>query len=127
MELYIGGYGQGKLEYVLKVSGCDRKHVVSRPQQIMKYAQNDTVIFYLFHKWFYEEIQKGSHPEEEMEEVIAHYEKIMIISNEVGNGIVPMHAADRQYRDRLGAYLCRIAQRAERVERIICQMGQRLK
>lgn len=127
MELYIGGYGQGKLEYVLKSSGCDRKNVVSKPQQILKYEQNETVIFYQFHKWFYEEIQKGNAPEEAMKEVINHYEKIIIICNEVGNGIVPMNLADRQYRDRLGAYLCHMAQRAERVERIICQMGQRLK
>ena len=51
----------------------------------------------------------------------------VIISDEVGNGIVPVDPFEREYRERLGRMLIEIASRAERVERVICGIGQRIK
>ena len=50
-----------------------------------------------------------------------------IICDEVGNGIVPMDAFEREYRERLGRFLIEVAKRADRVERIMCGIGQRIK
>ncbi|MBP6421033.1 MAG: bifunctional adenosylcobinamide kinase/adenosylcobinamide-phosphate guanylyltransferase, partial [Agathobacter sp.] len=42
-------------------------------------------------------------------------------------GIVPLDSFEREYRERLGRLLCEIAAKAERVERIVCGIGQRIK
>ncbi len=126
MELYIGGYAQGKLQYVLENRGGGLS-VVDRPDRLAKYDAQEAVIFNSFHEWFFEEIKKGKNPEEKMEEVLLCHERLIIISNEVGNGIVPADPVEREYRERLGRYLCRLAARSERVERILCGIGQRLK
>ena len=51
----------------------------------------------------------------------------VIICDEVGNGIVPLDSFEREYRERLGRLLCEIAAKAERVERVVCGIGQRIK
>ena len=51
----------------------------------------------------------------------------VIICDEVGSGIVPLDSFEREYRERLGRLLCEIAAKAERVERIVCGIGQRIK
>lgn len=126
MELYIGGYGQGKLEYVLRNYGADIP-IIYEPSRIDNYKVCDKVIFNAFQEWFRSELQKGENPEDAMNQVLAWYPSMLIISNEVGNGIVPMDVGERAYRERLGRYLCQLASQAERVERVICGIGQRLK
>lgn len=38
-----------------------------------------------------------------------------------------MDAFEREYRERLGRFLIEVAKRADRVERIMCGIGQRIK
>ena len=52
---------------------------------------------------------------------------LVIISDEVGNGVVPLQKEDRIYRDLVGNLLIGIASKAERVDRIICQIPQQIK
>ncbi len=51
----------------------------------------------------------------------------IIISDEIGNGIVPVEAFEREYRERTGRILIQLAQKAEEVERVICGIGQKIK
>ena len=43
-----------------------------------------------------------------------------IVCNELGNGVVPMEAFDRRYRETVGRICCNIAKQAEEVIRIVC-------
>lgn len=52
---------------------------------------------------------------------------VLIVSNEVGLGIVPMHALSRVYRDILGRVNQRLAQRAERVYLMIAGLAVDIK
>ncbi|MFT3982437.1 MAG: bifunctional adenosylcobinamide kinase/adenosylcobinamide-phosphate guanylyltransferase [Lachnospiraceae bacterium] len=126
MELYLGGYAQGKLTYVLENRG-NVLPVVEGLEGLADYGTEDTVIFRAFHNWFFEELKKGKNPEEEMEDVLLLHNRLLIICDEVGNGIVPCSALEREYRERLGRYVCRLAADSERVERILCGIGQRIK
>ena len=57
-----------------------------------------------------------------------HLSAAQDISESTGvNGIVPMDALERDYRERTGRLQIRIAEKAERVERIVCGISQRLK
>lgn len=127
MELYIGGCAQGKLQYVLKDSGCRESQVIAETGKLTDYGTDEKLIFYPFHEWFREEIELGRNPEEQFDQALLCHSKLLIISNEVGCGIVPVDAIEREYRERLGRYLCSLAKRAGRVERIICGIGQRIK
>ena len=50
-----------------------------------------------------------------------------MISDEIGNGIVPMDAFEREYREQTGRILIELAKEAEEVIRVICGIGQKIK
>lgn len=110
MELYIGGYKQGKLNYVLNIR--------NKPPEKIK---ND------FHLWVRQLLEEQEDAEAVVEAYINEHPDCVIISDEIGNGIVPMDAFERVYREQLGRILINLAQRADRVERVICGIGQRIK
>lgn len=140
MKLVIGGIGQGKLAYVREKMGlrdqeiwradCGGERSVRPPE--------GTRAVYRFHAWFRNQMEAASgsgtdqagvaaEPEKMAIEWIKYNEDLIIICDEVGNGIVPADAFEREYRERLGRLLCELAQRAEHVDRVICGIAQRLK
>ncbi len=127
MNLYIGGCAQGKLNYVLKRTGISSKQVAEGEKWLPEDELKEVKIINHFHLLVKRLIKDGGNPESLAEDLIIRCPQLMIISDEVGNGIVPMSKEDREYRERLGRILCSLAARAERVERIICGMGQRIK
>ena len=71
--------------------------------------------------------KKSPSPEAESMAYLEKHPDTVIICDEVGSGIVPLDSFEREYRERLGRLLCEIAAKAERVERIVCGIGQRIK
>lgn len=132
MELYIGGYAQGKLDYVME-KPCDRQFFVAdgdKQDVLLKLSEAQAgkqVVFYHFHSWVRRLLEQKKDAEHEAEQLICSYPEIWIISDEVGNGIVPMEPFEREYRERLGRILIRIASESCHVERIICGLGQTIK
>ena len=110
MALYIGGMAQGTKASVLQERGSGKEE------------RGDEV-----EVGFREELQGKKRAEEDARAILAERPEIAIICDEVGNGIVPMDAFEREYRDRLGRFLIEVAKRADRVERIMCGIGQRIK
>ena len=51
----------------------------------------------------------------------------ILICDEVGSGIVPLERKDRIYREAVGRVLCAAVAKSDRVERILCGIGQCLK
>ena len=47
--------------------------------------------------------------------------------DEVGNGIVPIDFLEREYRERTGRILVKLANQADEVVRVICGIGQKIK
>lgn len=52
---------------------------------------------------------------------------IILICDEVGGGIVPLKKEDRIYREAVGRTLCCAVKKSDRVERVMCGIGQCLK
>ena len=52
---------------------------------------------------------------------------IILICDEVGGGIVPLKKEDRIYRETVGRALCCAVKKSDRVERVMCGIGQCLK
>ena len=60
-------------------------------------------------------------------QLLLEHPDCIIISDEIGNGIVPMEHEEREYRELTGRLLCELANKADRVERIVCGIGERIK
>ncbi len=126
MKLVIGGYAQGKLDFVLanwSVPG----YAVWDGALPGHREEGQTLILDRFHSWVKRRILEGGCPEEEILAFLDRWGDCIIISDEVGSGIVPNDPFEREYRERVGRILIKLAARAERVERVICGIGQRIK
>lgn len=110
MELYVGGYKQGKLRYVTKIRGY-----------------SEDVIFNDFHLWIRELMKEEVDVRQRVAEYIREHPECVIICDEIGNGIVPLDPFERRYREEVGRILTDLARQASRVERIVCGLGIRLK
>ena len=132
MKLVIGGRAQGKLNYVLQ-------HMVDENYQIYDGVfpdegelfnltkKNEWLIVNRFHKWVNKELKENRNPEEELEAFLKKGVRFVIISDEIGNGIVPVDAFERDYRERTGRMLITLASQADEVVRVICGIGQKIK
>ncbi len=110
MQLYIGGYAQGKYEYVSeKLKG-----------------QNVEIVDNL-HLWVKKLIDEGKPAEKIVLEYYKEHKDCVFICDEIGNGIVPMNEKEREYRERVGRLLIELAKEADVVERVMCGIGQRIK
>lgn len=127
MKLIIGGYAQGKLQYTLKKYHLTETAVWDGVLPEHAPRQEKTVVINHFHNWMKNGMLHGSCPEEEILAFLGDCEDCVIISDEVGNGIVPIDAFEREYRERVGRILIQLAERAEEVERVICGIGQKIK
>ena len=125
MKLVIGGYAQGKLNYVLQTYQLQMNQVWDG--MILENFSGNEIIFNHFHNWMKEEIRRGTNPEEQILELVKQYPDVIIVSDEIGNGIVPMDAFEREYRERTGRVLIELAKQAESVERVICGIAQKIK
>ena len=127
MKLVIGGYAQGKLNYVLGKYDVEASKIFDGeiPENIEE--RRGTVVINHFHNWVKTKITYDGYPEKEVLEFVEKYPDCVIISDEVGNGIVPIEAFEREYRERTGRILVELAKKAEEVERVICGIGQKIK
>lgn len=126
MKLIIGGYAQGKLHYVLQQNKKE-EILVCDATFPKKAVQDKVVVIHHFHLWVKDMLTKGGCPEEEVEKMVSIHPHCIIISDEIGNGIVPMDAFEREYRERTGRILVTLAAKAQEVERVICGIGQKIK
>lgn len=85
------------------------------------------VVLNHFHQWMKKRILDGGCPETEIRLFLEGCGDCIIISDEIGNGIVPIEPSEREYRERVGRLLTELAGRAEEVERVICGIGQKIK
>ncbi len=111
MIFIIGGAYQGKTAYA-KVQFPDAKIVDG------------------YHETVREQLQSGKDPVEEAVRFLGNEpdrDKLVIISTEIGYGIVPLDRAERDWREANGRVNCFFAREADRVIRVTCGIGERLK
>lgn len=153
MELYIGGFAQGKLEYVQNkkaeetisiamVIDCAQSDYQKTLQSIDNKIKNenadvnnianvnDIVIINHLHLWVKDLLREGMEESEVQSTIlswVATHPNTILICDELGNGIVPLEKMERIWREQTGRLMIELAGQAERVERILCGLGQRLK
>lgn len=152
MILIIGGFAQGKLHYVKRnyangedgqemlvldgtrlVSDTEMAQVTAGEVQTMsgkQTAERKTaaqVIVNHLHCYIREQLRQGTDPEKMIVDFLEKHPECILICDEIGNGIVPMEAEERIYRERTGRILEQLAAQADEVVRVVCGIGQRIK
>lgn len=155
MKLVIGGYAQGKLHYVLqnmRLQGEQRNEPGQKKQLetvildgtldfSKKTAEKQMaekqptghslggsqVIVNHLHRYIREQLQQGKDPEAAILTFLREYPDCIMICDEIGNGIVPIEAEERIYRERTGRILEQLAAQADEVVRVVCGIGLKIK
>ncbi|MCC8050530.1 MAG: bifunctional adenosylcobinamide kinase/adenosylcobinamide-phosphate guanylyltransferase [Clostridiales bacterium] len=135
MKLIIGGAFQGKLEFARKTYGvadgwidgctCDYTEIM------------DCRGIYHFHEYLRRLLDRDGLTEnltelEEQAGLFADwiYHKnpdLIIVSTELGYGIVPMEPNDRLWRETVGRVCTSLASKSDEVVRVVCGLGTWLK
>lgn len=132
MILVIGGYAQGKLDYVLQETGREKSTVfdgiLPTEKQLAKAESlGQKIVVSHFHLWIRDQLLQKKDPEPIIMAFLQKEPDCILISDEIGNGIVPIDAFERQYREKTGRILIEEAKKADKVVRVICGVGQILK
>jgi len=62
-----------------------------------------------------------------VEELVSRNPEVEVIANELGSGVVPVDAFDREYREVTGRICCALAKEAQEVHRVVCGIGTVIK
>jgi adenosyl cobinamide kinase/adenosyl cobinamide phosphate guanylyltransferase len=127
MKLIIGGYAQGKLTYVINKYNIEKNKIWDGELPKDTEELNGTIVINNLNNWIKSQIKNNSNPEEKITNFINNHPDCIIISDEIGNGIVPIDKFEREYRERTGRIQIELARKATEVERVICGIGQKIK
>lgn len=126
MILIVGGAYQGKTEYALKNYGLDRAEIANG--KTFDFENTDGIkCISDYHEAVKRFIENGTDPIEISEKLIGKNPDIIIVMNEIGNGIVPIDKSQRVWREQTGKTGCFLAERADEVIRITCGCGVKIK
>ena len=123
MIFVIGGEFSGKSEYV---KGNFKADIIDGATASLDELQTAAAVKN-FHLLVKKQIENGFDIKDKTDWLLNVNPDIIIISNEVGCGVVPLERADREYREAVGRLNCYLAKRAERVIRVVCGIGQVIK
>lgn len=126
MWLITGGAYQGKLDYVLNLKKIPREEILFGGTCDWEELMEKPVITQ-FHIWIKRMLLRGKDVNGMVDQIIKNNPDIIIIVDELGCGIVPMEAFDRNYREVTGRICCRLAKEAKEVHRVMCGMGTVIK
>ena len=135
LELVIGGRAQGKSAYARKkyphAVYLDERDLTEDGSLLIDEDKAHEIIlwdhFHLCVRTWQEAGMTMDGMQDKIADICKMCRHLVIISDEVGNGVVPLQKEDRIYRELVGNLLIEIASKAERVDRIICQIPQQIK
>ena len=126
MIFIFGGYAQGKLNFALKKYELDYSDVFDAQQNEFSGYGGERIINhfeYMIKKW----LEYDEDPFIKTEEILDVLNSCVIISQEVGCGLVPVDKYERRFREAVGRANCVISEKADTVYRVCCGLGLKLK
>ena len=122
MNLVIGGAYQGKLTWAVAQYGWKQEELLD----LAKAEPQAARCWYHLEEWTWRKLQAGESAAallERLEPVLPE----VVISREIGSGVVPMDPAERRWREETGRLCCALAREARMVVRLCCGLPQILK
>lgn len=126
MIFVTGGCFQGKQQWVLQNCQVQPFRVADGAVCSMEAIKSAGVLDH-FHLLVRRWMQAGKIPADETEKILSDNRDIVIITDEIGSGIVPLDVKEREWREVHGRICCQLAGRADAVFRVIAGIGQKIK
>lgn len=125
MRLIVGGYAQGRLFYAVQKYHLTASDVWDASDTDSEW--NGHKVIYHFEALVTDWIHTGKDPCHIVLEMMPQWKDCILITQEVGCGLVPVSPEDRAWRDAVGKVNTLLAMHAESVERVCCGIGMHLK
>ncbi|MDD6212561.1 MAG: bifunctional adenosylcobinamide kinase/adenosylcobinamide-phosphate guanylyltransferase [Clostridiales bacterium] len=139
MILITGGAFQGKGTFarslgadILEKAGS--RETVNRdriPEADGRFCESseaeNAMVWNYFTEWLCRKWKAGEPWEQELEQVLTVNPEIILVTRELGCGLVPIDAFDRSFRENHGRLCCRLAERASEVYRVSCGVAMKIK
>ncbi len=124
MEMVIGGAFQGKSLYAE-----DKYPQIAwvRGETLNEEALLQAEGVLGFHEYIRKELKEKGDVSGLAQKLIRKNPKVILVSDEVGYGVVPIDAFDRAYREAVGRVCTELAAYSRRVVRVVCGIGMVIK
>lgn len=126
MILVTGGAFQGKKEYVAAQFGLAREEMADGAECSWEEVRHCRCLFH-FHLLIKRMMERQEDPTDLCDLLLEENPDLIIVTNELGYGIVPIQPFDRAYREKCGRICCDLAREAKQVHRVVCGIGQVIK
>lgn len=126
MELVIGGAFQGKKEAACRLFGLEKTELEDGSTCEFGKIYDCKCIFH-FHEYIRRILKEHGSVESLAREIMEQNPDIVIVSNEIGYGIVPLDAFERLWREQTGRVCCQVAEQSAHVVRVTAGIGTLLK
>ena len=124
IRLVTGGAYQGKRRYAQEVyPGLEWADGAECPLS----AAGSCGAMENFHLFVKRWLQAGRTKEELLQELFEKNGNIVIVCDEIGCGLVPVDAFEREYRETAGRVCTELGRHAVRVDRVVCGIGMRIR
>ena len=126
MKLIIGGAFQGKKEYAKQQFSLQEDQMRDGKEADFEELFRVPCLYH-FHEWIQKGLKLGWDFDGITERLLQENPELILISNELGYGAVPMESFDRTYRETTGRICTKIAAESQMVIRVVCGMGMVIK
>lgn len=124
MEMMIGGAFQGKS--ALAKQNYPKVNWVNGTEADWESLSHAEGVLG-FHEYIRKEMKAGKDLSSLAEDLIRVNPDVILVSDEVGYGVVPMDAFDRAYREAVGRICTKLAGYSHKVTRVVCGIGTVIK
>lgn len=126
MILIIGGAFQGKRAYADRLFSLEEKDWKDGAElsfeELCKARAVDC-----FQEFIKKSLREGREVRELAERLFASNPELIVVCNELGSGVIPTEAFDREWREATGRVCCELALRSGEVHRVVCGIGTVIK
>lgn len=126
MILIIGGAFQGKKAYAEKTFSLKEEDFTDGACCTEEELYQAKAVLH-FHEFVRRSLKEGWDTAGLAERILQKNPSVILLCNELGSGVVPVEAFDREWREATGRLCCRLAAEAEEVHRVVCGIGMVIK
>lgn len=126
MKLIIGGVFQGKKTFAQQLTGVSLEMAVDGMTCTYEELLQAPMIYH-FHEFVKRRIQENLPYKQLAQELAEKNPQVIIVTNELGYGVVPVDKFDRRYREDTSRLCCELAAASEQVWRVCCGIGTCIK
>lgn len=126
MIFVTGGFAQGRLSYVLKEFNLSHNDVFDAEKKHISEFNGEKIIYHaeeIVTQW----LSENKEPYTEINLICEKFKNCIVISQEVGCGIVPANEYERIWRETVGRMNCIFAEKSDTVLKICCGIAMLLK